>query len=50
MLAAEFFPKSKEGKPILDELEAAGHVIETHGVLGEKDGHHYAYLENQQFG
>ena len=49
LLVAEHFPKSKEGKPIFDEFEAAGNVVETHGVLGEKDGHHYAYLDNNQF-
>jgi hypothetical protein len=46
---AQNFPKSKEGKPIFDELEAAGNVVETHGLLFEKDGNHYAHLDNKQF-
>ena len=50
MLVAEHFPSSKEGKPIFDELEAAGHVVETHGILGTNEQSHYAYLDNQNFG
>ena len=49
LFVADNFPKSEDGKPIFDELEAAGNVVETHGILGEKDGHHYAYLDNKQF-
>jgi hypothetical protein len=50
LLVAEHFPQSKEGKPIFDELEAAGNIVEAHGILGEKDGNHYAYLDNKDFG
>jgi len=50
LLVAEHFPSSKEGKPIFDELEAAGHVVETHGILGTNEQSHYAYLDNQQLG
>ena len=48
-VVAQNSPKSKEGKPIFDELEAAGDIVETHGLLGESDGYHYAYLDNKQF-
>jgi hypothetical protein len=49
LLVAEHLPKSKEEKPNFDELEAAGNVFETHGVLGEKYGNHFAYLNNKLF-
>jgi hypothetical protein len=36
--AAEAFPSSEEGKPIFDELEEAGHIVETNGIIGEQEG------------
>jgi hypothetical protein len=50
LLVAEHFPQSKEGKPIFDELEAAGNIVEAHGILGEVEGVHYAHLDNKEFG
>jgi len=49
MKVAEYFPESPEGKPLFNELEAAGHVVHEHGSFGQtEDPHsHFAHLSNE---